>query len=193
MQVCRQLDQFVEGVAAANITNKNIELRGKNGFKLFNTGISHIVRNGISVDGAYHISMARHLHVYLCNLDLLPTAIRQKLGRAYELLFQVHNNLRLPVKKTDIHAYQSIVDSLLVMMKNICMPFSKSKCNSYKFHSPYHWAATRVEIGCAADEKSLEKKLSETQKRHYAFTNKKFNVDASMVTKCYILFTNVTI
>jgi len=97
------------------------------------------------------------------------------------------------VKKTDIHAYQSIVDSLLVMLKNICMPFSKSKCNSYKFHSPYHWAATRVEIGCAADEKSLEKKLSETQKRHYAFTNKKFNVDASMVTKCYILFTNVTI
>jgi hypothetical protein len=39
--------------------------------------------------------------------------------------------------------------------------------------------ATRVEIGCAADEKSLEKKLAESQKRHYAFTNKKFNVDGS--------------
>jgi hypothetical protein len=66
------------------------------------------------------------------------------------------------------------------------MPFSKAKCNSYKFHSPYHWGATRVEIGCAADEKSLEKKLAESQKRHYAFTNKNLNVDGSMVGKCDI-------
>jgi hypothetical protein len=60
-KVCRCLDQFVEGVAAQNVNNKNIELRGKNGFKLFPNGISHILRNGISVDGAFHISMARHL------------------------------------------------------------------------------------------------------------------------------------
>ena len=186
LKVCRRLDQFVEGVAAENVTNKNIELRGTNGFKLFQNGISHTVRTGISVDGAFHISMARHLHVYICNLDLLPSAMRQRFGRAYELLFQVHNNLRLPVLKRAINEYQNTVDSLLVMLKTICMPFSKAKCNSYKFHSPYHWGATRVEIGCAADEKSLEKKLAESQKRHYAFTNKKFNVDGSMVGKCDI-------
>ena len=180
-QVCRCLDQFVAKVALQNVTNKNIELRGKNGFKLFPNGISHILRNGISVDGSFHISMARHLHVYLCTLDGLPRTMKQKIGRAYELLFQVHHNLRLPVKKTAIQEYQNTIDSLLVMLRIMYRPFSKTDCNSYKFHAPIHWGQTRVEIGCAADEKSLERKLGESQKRHFKFTNRKFNVDGSMV------------
>jgi hypothetical protein len=186
-QVCRCLDQFVEGVAAQNVSNKTIELRGKNGFKLFPNGISHILRNGISVDGAFHISMARHLHVYLCTLDGLPTMMKQRIGRAYELLFQVHQNLRLPVHKTAIQEYQNTIDSLLVMVKIIYRPFSKTNCNSIKFHYPIHWGDTRVELGCAADEKSLERKLGESQKRHFKFTNRKFDVDGSMVCKCYIV------
>jgi hypothetical protein len=74
----RDLDQFVEAVAMQNVTNKNVELRGKNDLKLFPRGIAHIIRTGISVDGAFHIAMARHLNVYLCNMDLLPVDIKQK-------------------------------------------------------------------------------------------------------------------
>ncbi len=86
-----------------------MELRGKNGFKLFPNGIAHIIRNGISVDGSFHIAMARHLHVYLpvCNLDIIPMDMKQTFGRAYELLFQVHASLRLPVKKCDLTEYQN--------------------------------------------------------------------------------------
>jgi hypothetical protein len=97
LKVCRELDDFVVAVARQNVTNKNVELRGKNSFKLFTNGISHYIRNGISVDGTFHVAMSRHMHVYLCNVECLPVAMKQKFGRAYELLFQVHNNLRMPV------------------------------------------------------------------------------------------------
>ena len=182
-KVERALDVFVETVATQNVCNKNVELRGKNGFKLFPKGIAHIIRNEISVDGAFHIAMARHLHVYLCNVDILPVEMKQTFGRAYELLFKVHASLRLPVKKNDLQEYQNNIDSLMVMLKMICRDSSPSDCNSIKFHYPIHWGHTRLELGCAADEKSLEKKLSESQKRHFAFTNGKCGVDAQMVKK----------
>ncbi len=44
-KVERALDVFVETVATQNVSNKNVELRGKNGFKLFPKGIAHIIRN----------------------------------------------------------------------------------------------------------------------------------------------------
>ncbi len=130
------------------------------------------------MDGAFHVAVARHMHVYLCNVECLPVAMKQKFGRAYELLFQVHNNLRMPVKKLTL---ENTIDSLLVMLKSICRESSASDCNSIKFHAPHHWGDTRWELGCAADEKTLEKKLSESQKRHYSFTNRKSNIDAKMV------------
>ena len=179
-------------VARQNVINKNVELRGKNGFKLFPKGIAHIIRNGISVDGSFHIAMARYLHVYLCNLE--PMDMQQMFGRAYELLFQVHSILRLPVKKCELKAYQNTIDSLMVMLKKICRESSLSDCNSIKFHYSIHWGQTRSELGCAADEKSLEKKLSESQKRHYSFTNGKCSVDTQMVSKPFICnFANYTI
>ena len=186
LKVEREIDAFVVNVARQNVTNKNVELRGKNGFKLFPNGIAHIIRNGISVDGSFHIAMARHLHVYLCNLEHLPMDMQQTFGRAYELLFQVHTSLRLPVPKCELKKYQNTIDSLMVMLKMICRESSLSDCNSIKFHYPIHWGQTRSEFGCAADEKSLEKKLSESQKRHYSFPNGKCSVDTQMVSKIYI-------
>jgi hypothetical protein len=159
VQVCRELDEFVESVAQQNVTNKNVELQGGNGFKLFHNCISHIIRNGISVDGSFHISMARHLHVYLCNLDILPITMKERFGRAYDLLSQVDNNLRMPVKKQSIKDYQHTIDSLRIMIKMLCRPFSKTNSNSIKYHYYQYWGATRVELGCAADEKSLEKNV----------------------------------
>jgi len=164
-----------------NVSNKNVELGGKNGFKLFHNGIAHWIRKQISVDGGFHISMARQLNVFLCTMELLPMSMKQLFGRSYSLLFQVHANLRMPVRKSHIAEYQDTINSLLACMKSICRPSSKSECNSMKYHYPYHWGDTRIDLGCPANEKSLERKLSESQKRHYAFTNKKDNCDGQMV------------
>ena len=43
---------------------------------------------------------------------------------------------------------------------------------SIKYHWPYHWGYFRVQFGCAANEKSLERKLGEAFKKQYVFTNK---------------------
>ena len=51
---------------------------------------------------------------------------------------------------------------------------------SIKFHWPRHWAFTRRQLGCAADEKSLERKLGETHKKMYKFTSKKDDVIGQM-------------
>ena len=109
--------------------------------------------------------------------------MKQTFGRAYELLFQVHASLRVPVNKCDLTEYQNTIDTLLVMLKRICRESSPTDCNSIKHHYAIHWGNTRSELGCAADEKSLEKKLSESQKRYYSFTNGKCSVDTQMVRK----------
>ena len=46
-----------------------------------------------------------------CNLDIIPTDMKQTFGRAYELLFQVHASLRLPVNKCDLTEYQNVIDN----------------------------------------------------------------------------------
>jgi hypothetical protein len=42
-----------------------------------------------------------------------------------------------------------------------------------KYHLPYHWADTRLQLGCSAAEKSLERKLGEAQKKYFPLTNGK--------------------
>ena len=63
-----------------NVSNKNVELGGKNGFKLFYNGIAHWIRKQISVDGGFHIAMARQMNVFLCTMELLPMEMKKNLG-----------------------------------------------------------------------------------------------------------------
>ena len=65
-------------MALNNVSNKNVELGGKNGFKLFHKGIAHWIRKAISVDGGFHISMSRQLVVFLCTMDRLPMELKKK-------------------------------------------------------------------------------------------------------------------
>jgi len=57
---------------------------------------------------------------------------------------------------------------------------SPSKCQSIKFHWPRHWGHTRRNLGCAADEKSLERKLGETHKKMFKYTSGKDDVLGQM-------------
>ena len=64
-------------------------------------------------------------------------------------MFQVHAALQLPLLKSDAAQYQSDIDALLSLMVAINRPFSKSECNSIKYHWPRHWIGTRISLGCA--------------------------------------------
>jgi hypothetical protein len=91
----------------------------------------------------------------------------------------------MPVRKLELPAYQQCINELLLVMVEICTPSSKSDCKSVKYHWPRHWGDTRQQLGCAAAEKSLERKLAETQKRNFKYTNKK---DTMEVTTCHIVY-----
>ena len=177
MKVCRLVDKFVTKVAATCPSNKNVELGGRDGFKLFKYGITGYIRGKRRIDGGWHIAIARHLHLFLCTTSLLTLPKKKILGRAYHLLFEVHASLRMPVLKQELPEYQHNINELLATMVEICMPSSKSECNSIKFHWPRHWSDTRRQLGCSAAEKSLERKLAETQKRNYKYTNKKDDME----------------
>jgi hypothetical protein len=64
----------------------------------------------------------------------------------------------------------------------LCEPCTKKLCNSIKFHWPLHWGDTRRQLGCSAAEKSLERKLGESQKRNYKSTNKKTRADHEVMS-----------
>ena len=85
--------------------------------------------------------------------------------------------IRNPLKKCDIGKYKEHFMTLVARLIQICRPFTKSGCKSIKFHQPYHWYLTRIEIGCAAMEKSLERMLGETQKKPFKYTNSRFDVE----------------
>jgi hypothetical protein len=136
--------------------------------------VTEYLRNSRRIDGGWYISILRHLHVALCSTHqfFLPYE-RAKVAATCTLCVEVHYSLRLPVKKENIQEYQETINQLLMLAVDICAPSTPSGCNSIKFHWPRHWSQIREELGCSAQEKSLERKLGETHKKHFAYTNKK--------------------
>lgn len=63
-QVCRRVDMFVCNLYIKSTANKNVELNGRDNFKLFQHGITHFIRKVRRIDGGWHISIARHLQIF---------------------------------------------------------------------------------------------------------------------------------
>ena len=164
--------------------NKNVELYGRDTTKLFPHGITHFIRNGRRIDGGWHIAHARHMQIWLGTTNLLSAATKTKMALMYDLLFAVHSSLRLPVRTGQLAAYQETINDLLAIMVEINTPSTKKNCNSIKYHWPRHWSDTRRELGCSAAEKSLERKLGEVQKKNFAYTNVRYDVDVSVMNMC---------
>jgi len=193
-QVCRRLDNFCSTVYRNMTANKNVELHGRDTMKLFQHGVSHFIRKGRRIDGGWHIAIARHMQIFMGTTNLICAETKSKFARVYDLLFEVHSSLRLPVHKTAIPRYQENINDLLEIMIDINTPSTKSECNSIKYHWPRHWSNTRLELGCAAAEKSLERKLGEIQKKYFSYTNSRHNVDVSFVMFCVMFVVmNITV
>jgi hypothetical protein len=92
-------------------------------------------------------------------------------------LFKVHSALRNPLGKGHLAVHKGCMNDLLHATKQICLPYSPSNCESIKCHWPRHWGDTRRELGCSAAEKSLGRKLGESQKRNLKFTSGKQNAE----------------
>jgi hypothetical protein len=135
------------------------------------------------INGGWWISIARHLRVFFSTTTLVSNDTKLRNARALDLLFEVHHLLRLHIIKANLQEFQDKVNALLVLLIQICGPHSKSGCKSIKFHWPYHWAQNRQELGCSAEEKSLERMLGESQKKFFKHCNGRFDVEAQLERK----------
>lgn len=170
--ISRKLDELVLQNVRCHTSNKNVELGGRDAFKRFRHGIVDYILGERRCDGGWHIAMSRQLHIAICTMKELRKSTRQTVGRAYELLFAVHHGLRCSLPAVDVDNYNATIAELLDVMLEINVDSTDGDCKSPKYHWPRHWAHTRRELGCAAAEKSLERKLGQSQKRNFRFTNK---------------------
>jgi hypothetical protein len=142
--VCREVDNFFIGLATQMPSNKNVELGGRDGFKFFKHGVSSYMLPKVRrINGGWWISIARQLKIFLCVTRIISDTTRSKFCDALSLLFEVHHGLRNPVFKDDLDSYQAKIDFLLTSLVDIASPWSKSQCQSIKFHWPRHWGHTR--------------------------------------------------
>ena len=151
--------------------NKDVEIAGRSALRTFKYGVTSYILETRRIDGSWHIAMSHTLHIALSTSVHLQRSTKRKLTYAFKLLFRVYAGLQLPLLKSKCSQYQKNIDDLLSVLVEIHMPFSLSDCKSIKFHWPRHWVDTRRTLGCAAHEKSLERKLAETQKKNFKFTN----------------------
>jgi len=171
----RKVDAFCRDVSCGSPRSNNVEIRERDGFRSFPHGVSSYVLNAKRIDGGWHISIARHFRIFLCTTTLLRNDTKMLYAKAYSLLFTVHASLRLPVLKTHLGLYQEQINDLLHYIKKIARQcvLKGNGCNIMKLHLLYHWADTRLQLGCSAAEKSLERKLGEAQKKYFPLTNGK--------------------
>ena len=165
-------------IASAGTSNTNVEMDETNGFKRFRHGVTAWLLNHRRIGGGWYISILRHLHVVVSTSDDLMTRDqRRDIAEACTLAYTVHYALRLPLPKNDAGMYNANIKRLLLKLTiDICSPHSLSRCNSTKYHWPLQWGSTRIQIGRAAMEKSLERKLGDTHgKPNFRFTNSKGN------------------
>jgi hypothetical protein len=163
--------------------NTNVEISERDGFKLFPHGFADYVRNGNRIDGGWHMSITRHLHVWLCTSGILPNDKKLQCATACSKLYEVDAFLRWPVERRKLTYYSVLIDDLLEILIAISMPYVACKGNSIKYHWPRHWVYFRMNLGCSAAEKTLEQKLAETQICFYRFTNGKGDIDSQIMKK----------
>ena len=171
----RMVDTFFRDVSYLVPRNINVEMRERDGFRTFPNGVTSYILSEKTIDGGWYISIARHLRVFLCTTTLLRNNTKKLYATAFSLLFTVHASLRLPLKKTLVGQYQMDINELVHFIKKISRtcPMRGKGVDVVKLHLPYHWAHTRMQLGCAAAEKSLERKLGEAQKKYFPLTNGK--------------------
>ena len=183
-KVCRQVDAFITSVGRTTPSNTNVQLGGRDGCKYFNHGVTGYMRPKVRrINGGWWISIARHLRIFFSATNLVSNDTKLRNAHALDQLFEVHHMLRLHIIKASLQEFQDKVNALLVLLIQICGPHSKSGCKSIKFHWPYHWAQNRQELGCSAEEKSLERMLGESQKKFFKHCNGRFDVEAQLERK----------
>ena len=102
-------------MAKHGVLNSNVELSGRNGWKLFRHGLTEYIVLKRRIDGSWCMPMIRQLHVILVDpcVTILSDKMKRQVASACNRIYQVHAALRLPLAKTGLTAYQDNVNACL--------------------------------------------------------------------------------
>jgi hypothetical protein len=80
VKVCRKVDDFFLALARQMPSNKNVELGGRDGFKLFKHGVTQYMLPKVRrINGGWWIAIARQLSIFLCVTDIISDITRKKI------------------------------------------------------------------------------------------------------------------
>ena len=127
----RAVDTFCRDVSHDNPRNINVEMRERDGFRCFPHGVTSYVLNEKRIDGGWHVSIARHVRIFLCTTTLLRNKTKRLYAKAYHLLFTVHVALRMPLPKTQLGMYQENVNELVEQIKMIARECTQAACTQH--------------------------------------------------------------
>ena len=107
MKVCRKVDDFFLALARQMPSNKNVELGGRDGFKLFKHGVTQYMLPKVRrINGGWWIAIARQLSIFLCVTDIKPavrSSPRATQLRAQETFSRIPNQHQHPFNSLGRH------------------------------------------------------------------------------------------
>jgi hypothetical protein len=137
------------------------------------------------LNGMHYWPMLRQIHVALAGSDLLTRNEKIKLFGMCDLCYQVLELVHNPVPKgNDEGGNFQVVAKEFTRHLIVCWkPYSKSNCQSIKWHLILHWQWYLNQMGAFSDERTLEKELGILFKKPYRLTNHHADYNDQMATR----------
>jgi hypothetical protein len=137
------------------------------------------------LNGMCYWSMMRQVHLALCASEYLTRDEKIRVSGMCQLGYEVIEIVHNPVKKdgNDAEDFQVKVTEYVKQLIVLWKPFSKSNCESIKWHLVHHWLWYLRQMGTFSDERTLEKELGILFKKPYKLTNHRDDYNDQMANR----------
>lgn len=125
------------------------------------------------LNGMCYWTMLRQVHLAVCASNYLTRDEKVQVSGMCQLGYEVTEIIHNPVKKdgNDAEDFQVMASEYVRQLIVLWKPFSKSNCESIKWHLVHHWLWYLRQMGAFSDERTLEKELGILFKKPYKLTN----------------------
>ena len=170
------IDDALREFARSNARCSDLELLVIGKWQYFANGVTDglVGTKDKRLNGMVYWAMLRQIHVALAGSNLLTKNEKIQLFGMCDLSYQVMEYVHNPVPKEGINGGETFQDVAKEFTRQliVCwMPFSKSNCQSIKWHLILHWLWYLKQMGGFSDERTLEKELGIQFKKPYKLTN----------------------
>jgi hypothetical protein len=182
------IDDALREFARSNARCSDLELLVIGKWQYFSGGVTDglVGSKDKRLNGMVYWTMLRQIHVALAGSKCLTKNEKIQLFGMCDLCYQVIELVHNPVPKEGRNGgenFQVVAKEFTRQLILCWMPYSKSKCQSIKWHLILHWLWYLKQIGGFSDERTLEKELGILFKKPYRLTNHHSDYNDQMATR----------